>query len=205
MRASATLKMCRKPQDTKSHCLTIRSAYFPTSASALVLCLYIMCFHLLWLLNKRKSFAILNGRKPQNKQQHCTLTSTTVPLLWQDDSRVEETKYKFGENSSKLIIYSSKTKLKTSQVWPLALFLRFLYFSAPLQLSAELLRSPKWETLKTLITSVIQLAASPTNSCISKTEWVVNSRVGAGISGLGQELAQALLPEKTHQTTPKKA
>lgn len=47
--------------------------------------------------------------------------------------------------------------------------------------------------------------ASPTNCCICKTEWAVNSRTGARTSGLGQELAQALLPEKTHYTTPKKA
>jgi len=93
---------------------------------------------------QEKKFALVNSKKPQNKQQHCTVTATTAPSLCQDGSPLEETKYKFGENSSQLIIYSSKTKLSISQVWPLALLpFFFLHFSAPLQLSAELLRTPK--------------------------------------------------------------
>lgn len=112
--------------------------------------------------------------------------------------------YKLGENSSKLIIYSNKTKLGISWIWPLAHFPSFLHFSA-LTLHRATQITTVTEILKTLITSEIQLTTSPTNCCICKTEWAVNSRTGARISGLGQELAQALLPEKTHYTAPKKA
>ena len=132
--------MQKAPRYCKSPCSTIRLASFQTSASPLVLRLCIMCFHLLGLLNKRKSFALVNGRKPQNQQQRCTATSTIIPLLYQDGSPVETTEYKFGENSSKLISHSSKTKLRIFQVWPLALSPSSSHFSAPLQLSAELLR-----------------------------------------------------------------
>lgn len=104
---------------------------------------------------------------------------------------------------TKQIIYTNKTKLGISWVWPLALFPSFLHLS-PLTLHRATQITQATETLKTLIIPVIQLTASPTNCYICETEWAVNSRTGAWISGLGQKLPQALLPDKTHYT-PRKA
>lgn len=82
MRANETLKIHRKPQDTASH-KTSDNGIDPVKCLCLSLCLHITRSHLLQLLNKKTHFAFVNSKKPQNRQQHCIVTSATAHALSQ--------------------------------------------------------------------------------------------------------------------------
>lgn len=162
-----------------------------TTISALALCLYVMCFHLVKPLSKiSRQQEVTKGAATSRSYTNYSQFTLSEWLL----SRI-----KWAINLVRTVPNWSSTAAKPK--WHVFLILvtcSLLLILALLHPFATVCTAVQiWYKYLKLVIWVIQLMASPTNGFISKTKWVVNSTAGAGISGL----AWALLQQRKHQAT----